>query len=360
MKKIIFHIPMKIDRERASASSIRPLKMIEAFKGLGYEVVLIEGDASQRKKQIKELKQRIKDGVVYDFVYSESSTMPTLLTEKHHYPIHPFLDFSFLSFCKKYGIKIGLFYRDIYWRFDLYGSSLKKRIAKCFYWYDLLKYKRLVDVLYLPSLKMLEYIPVKLNASVYALPSGLKIDCIEKDVVQQDNRLNLLYVGGIGGVYDLRLFVKAVGRVSGVHLTVCCREDDWERVRAQYEELPSNVQIVHVSKEGVKKLFSQTDLFCILINPVEYLNFAVPYKLFESLGYGCPLLGTNHTLTGEFIDENKVGYICNYTETEIERQLLSLLENKPKLTLLREQVKQIALEHTWEKRCLTVIESLQV
>ena len=39
----------------------------------------------------------------------------------------------------------------------------------------------------------------------------------------------------------------------------------------------------------------------ILINPVEYLNFAVPYKLFESLGYGCPLLGTNHTMTGDFI-----------------------------------------------------------
>lgn len=115
---------------------------------------------------------------------------------------------------------------------------------------------------------------------------------------------------------------------------------------------------MHGTKEEVKKMFSQTDLFCILINPVEYLNFAVPYKLFESLGYGCPLLGTNHTMTGDFISEKKIGYTCNYTAKDIEKQLLFILDNKTDLVLLREQVKQIALEHTWEKRCLTVIESL--
>ncbi|MEO4788116.1 hypothetical protein ABHZ30_04940 [Bacteroides uniformis] len=126
IQRMIFHIPMRINRERASASSIRPVKMIEAFERLGYEVILIEGNASQRKKRIKEIKHNIRKGVTYDFLYSESSTMPTLLTEKHHCPTHPFLDFSFFSFCRKHGIKIGLFYRDIYWKFELYGSSIKK------------------------------------------------------------------------------------------------------------------------------------------------------------------------------------------------------------------------------------------
>lgn len=90
IQRMIFHIPMRINRERASASSIRPVKMIEAFERLGYEVILIEGNASQRKKRIKEIKHNIRKGVTYDFLYSESSTMPTLLTEKHHCPTHPF------------------------------------------------------------------------------------------------------------------------------------------------------------------------------------------------------------------------------------------------------------------------------
>ena len=358
IQRMIFHIPMRINRERASASSIRPVKMIEAFERLGYEVILIEGNASQRKKRIKEIKHNIRKGVTYDFLYSESSTMPTLLTEKHHCPTHPFLDFSFFSFCRKHGIKIGLFYRDIYWKFELYGSSIKKNIAKYFYRYDLLKYKQLVDVLYLPSTKMLDYIPIKLNMPVFALPSGLNVDFLQENLTHKDKKLSLLYVGGIGGVYDLKQFVKAVGNIPEVHLTICCRKDDWEREKTQYGILPLNVRIVHGTKEEVKKMFSQTDLFCILINPVEYLNFAVPYKLFESLGYGCPLLGTNHTMTGDFISEKKIGYTCNYTAKDIEKQLLFILDNKTDLVLLREQVKQIALEHTWEKRCLTVIESL--
>lgn len=135
MKRMIFHIPMKIDRNRASASQIRPMKMIEAFKECGYEVVVVEGYGKERKRQIKEIKSNILKGVKYDFLYSESSTMPTLLTEKNHLPLYPFLDFSFFAFCKKHGIKIGLFYRDIYWVFKK-KRSFKEWVAYIFYKYD--------------------------------------------------------------------------------------------------------------------------------------------------------------------------------------------------------------------------------
>ena len=62
MKRMIFHIPMKIDRNRASASQIRPMKMIEAFKECGYEVVVVEGYGKERKRQIKEIKSNILKG----------------------------------------------------------------------------------------------------------------------------------------------------------------------------------------------------------------------------------------------------------------------------------------------------------
>ena len=117
MPKIIFHIPMKIDRTRVSASQIRPFKIIHAFKVSGYDIDIVEGYGAERRQQIAEIKRNVRRGVKYDFLYSESSTMPTLLTEKNHLPLYPFLDFSFFAFCKKHRIKIGLFYRDIYWCF---------------------------------------------------------------------------------------------------------------------------------------------------------------------------------------------------------------------------------------------------
>jgi hypothetical protein len=82
--------------------------------------------------------------------------MPTLLTESHHLPTHPFLDFNFFRFLKNNDIKIGLFYRDVQWNFkELYNINFFKKIyAKFFYYWDLYNYNNLLDVLFLPSLKM--------------------------------------------------------------------------------------------------------------------------------------------------------------------------------------------------------------
>lgn len=59
-----------------------------------------------------------------------------------------------------------------------------------------------------------------------------------------------------------------------------------------------------VQKKKLKNVFPNR--FVLYINKsCGIFKFAVPYKLFESLGYGCPLLGTNHTMTGDFISEKK-------------------------------------------------------
>ncbi len=78
MKKIIFHLPMEIDKNRPSGSQIRPLKILQAFKNIGYKVDIVMGDVKTRKRQIKKIKRNISNGVKYDFLYSESSTMPTV------------------------------------------------------------------------------------------------------------------------------------------------------------------------------------------------------------------------------------------------------------------------------------------
>ena len=98
---MIYHCPFPLDNNATSASGIRPLRMLNAFRVLSCEVDLITGYSIERKKLIAEIKKKIATGVKYDFVYSESSTMPTLLTERHHFPLHPIVDFEFFKFCKK-------------------------------------------------------------------------------------------------------------------------------------------------------------------------------------------------------------------------------------------------------------------
>ena len=163
-KKCIFHVPNYIDLHGTSGSSIRPRKMLEAFISCGYKVDYVMGYGLERKRKIQVIKEQIRAGTQYDFVYSESSTMPTLLTEKNHIPKYPNLDFGFLKYCRKHGIKIALFYRDIQWKFSVYRDNVvwyKRLFSIPLYKYDLWKYQNLVDVFYLPTQQMASYLKDK-------------------------------------------------------------------------------------------------------------------------------------------------------------------------------------------------------
>ena len=193
--KIIFHHPLPLDPSAKSASGIRPQRMLRAFKALGYEVDVVAGYAAQRGAVIKNIKKNISNGVKYDFVYAESSTMPTILTERHHLPTHPFIDWQFFRFCKKNGIPIGLFYRDIYWIFSSYGkglNSLKIHLAKISYYFDLWVYNKTLQKLYLPSLKMGDYVPVVDKAKFCALPPGHDAPTVKNN--QKNEKIKLFYV----------------------------------------------------------------------------------------------------------------------------------------------------------------------
>ena len=98
-KRCIFHYPNPISDKMSAGSSVRPNQMLNAFKLCGYIVDDVTGYGSERKQKIREIKKNIKNGVKYDFVYSESINIPTVLSEENHIPIYPFLDFSFFTFC---------------------------------------------------------------------------------------------------------------------------------------------------------------------------------------------------------------------------------------------------------------------
>ena len=272
IKRCIFHIPNYIDLNRKSASNIRPFKMIKAFENIGYQVDCIMGYGKERKKSIKEIKKNIRNGVKYDFLYSESSTMPTLLTEKNHLPTYPFLDFNFFKFCKKHNIKIGLFYRDIHWKFKLYNVSVpfpKRNISKIFYRYDLLKYRQLVDVLYLASEQVKQYLPIKNiecnNYKIKSLPPGCEIKEIK---VEDENKttLKLFYVGGISEeLYNFEKVLVAVNQIRDVELTICCREKEWEKIKVKYERyINENIKIVHITGEELEKFYNDVDALWFL------------------------------------------------------------------------------------------------
>ena len=363
MKRVIFHLPVPLVDNPSSGSQMRPLMIINAFRNLGYEVDIVSGYANERKNKIKKIKDNIKAGVHYDFLYSESSTMPTLLTEKHHLPLSPFLDFNFFRFCKQNNIKIGLFYRDIYWVFPEYYkvSAWKKVFSLYFYKYDLRKYKDLLDVLFLPSLQMYEYLPVKMgeNTKVKALYPGMKENDVE-EVKQKDNDdVNILYVGGIGNLYDMREMFRSIKNLKGISLTVCVRKEEWEREKHNYEGIMSNnITVIHKNGKELIPYYNKAEIASIFLKPVEYRKFAMPIKLFEYLGFHKPVLAVKGTAVGNFVEQNDVGWVIDYNKTDLSSLLLSIKENRNSIETKRINIKKIIPFNTWEARAKQIINDI--
>lgn len=356
-KRIIFHIPFK--NNRLSGSSIRPTKLLNAFKELGYTVEFILGYGAERKKSIKKIKENIKNGIKYEFLYSESSTMPTLLTEKNHFPKYPFLDFEFFRFCKKNGIKIGLFYRDIYWNFPIYSLPyLKKKIAIFCYKYDLKKYNEYVDILFLPCKKMADYIPEKLKMQIEECYPGSDNKILE---YQETNQINLLFVGGSGGNYDYSCLLKVLAKEKfrkKIFFTIVTRKNEYEKFLNIMKLRPSSNII---NKYGnIRDLdIKNIDMGILYLKPQEYVKFAVPLKLFEYIAEGLPILASKDTFSGKFVEQNNIGWQLEYNEKELEEFLDKIIEDRSIVATKRQEVLKIRENHTWLKRAGEIAEKMK-
>lgn len=358
--KIIFHYPLPLNYRSSSASGIRPVKMLNAFKNSGYDIDIISGYSKHRILSINKIKKNIRSGVEYKFIYSESSTMPTLLTDKHHYPLHPHVDFSFFSMAYKNRIPIGLFYRDIYWLFPIFKKKLsffKRMVSSFFYRYDLYQYDKYVTKLYLPSKEMAQYIKINDKYKFDFLPPGHDVKSCQ--VRSYDSKISLLYVGGISQHYQMHKLFEVLLKFPNIDLTVCTREDEWKFVKNEYSRIPQNVTILHKSGNELQYLYEKTNIAILFVKPSQYYEFAVPFKLFEYIGYGKPIIATEGTFAGQFVTNNNIGWTIPYSTRSLERLLDRILSYPHIIDFPSQLSRQLSPLHTWEARAGKVIEDLK-
>lgn len=355
MRKMIFHIPLPLEDNPVSASGFRPVQILKAFRDCGYEVYDVTGYGAERKRKTKELKRLLAQGETFDFLYSESSTQPTLLTEKNHLPTFPFVDFGLFSLCKKNNIKIGLFYRDIHWRFPFYNdttSAFKARVAKFFYQYDIKQYRKLLDVMFLPSIQMAKYVPEIPSLKIEELPPGHGIEKANETTLHND-KINLTYVGGLGDIYQLHeLF--AIGDHPGFHIQVSTRKENWEVVKNNY---PSHhhIEVVSAFGEDAKNLFRKSHIGLLFVKPVEYWTFAMPYKLFEYIGYGLPIIASEGTLSAEVVKKYDIGWVIPYEAKKLGLLLDTLAKDAGEIERKMKNIAAVRDLHSWKARAQKVI-----
>jgi len=360
---------MKINEEYISGTMIRPKRMKEAFEKIGYKVYPVIGSSMERAKAISEIKNLINSGHKFEFLYSESANFPTILLDEDHIPRHPFLDFNFFRFVKAHKIPIGLFYRDIYWRFETYKKEVnifKRLISVPLFLYDLFNYKLYVDILFVPSQSFANYIPISFDKKkLYPLPPGCTIpDKQNYSYIKTQNFLRVLYIGNIAPPdYDISILFKIAKYFETskkINFLISCPADSWNKWSSYYlsivdGKMPLNMSLFHKKPEELDDLYFNSDLFFIPIND-EYSKIASKIKFYEAIGYGVPVLVAvnGESELGNFVKRENVGWVVEYSEEKVMQFLSYILSNPQEVKVKKENVIKIREKHTWEERARLV------
>jgi hypothetical protein len=337
--------------------------MLAAFQSLGYGVDVVMGSATERRRQVGEILHKLASGQRYDFLYSESSTTPTLLTTPSHLPLHPWLDYRLFSRAKKAGIPMGLFYRDIYWRFPEYREHLgaiKTAYAKSFYYLDLWVYRNFLDAVFVPSSAMLDYVPGLSGLKRVDLPPGAA-DHAAPCVRYRGGPLRVLYVGGIGGLYDIGNLYAAIRRLPACELTICCRKDEWARsaLKAQCDsDRPANIKVVHLSGDALEELYSRSHVLSLSVGRHVYRTFAMPYKLFEYIAHRGPILCTSGTAAAQFVSKKGAGIVVDDSAEAVENAIREIMRSPDVLSPIYEVLETLPSAESWTQRAISVRNAL--
>lgn len=363
MKKanVLFYIPADLESKGKSASKIRPVKMVKALRASGYSVTIIKGSYQSRKKRIKIVLRKIREGIDFEFLYAENLTIPFWLSEKNHVPRLFYYDLLLFKSLRAREIPLFCFYRDIYWNLsdlDLSKSRVEKYGKFVFHYLELFALKYF-DKVYLPSNEMKQHVPVLEQSKLAELPPGCDLELSAKMPIDNSRALpakrdiNILYVGGVSAGYPMHELFRAVSNNKKINLLICTRESDWLGVRDEYT-LDDNIHVVHVHGEDLRELYEWADLCSLVFAPQIWRSFAFPYKFFEYLSFGKPTLAVDGTPPARIIKENKFGVVTSYNEESLTAVFEQLTSDSGLLSEARNNIAELKQLHSWDRRINTL------
>ncbi len=359
-RRIIVYRTLAIDPNSRLGSDLRPARLLDAFRQIGYEVDVVAGAAAERRRAVDLVRQQVGSGVTYEFLYAEPPTTPIPLNESHHLPLNPLMDYRFLAFCHARGIPVILFYSDVQWRLPDYPRRVgwaKYLAALPFFHLDLLVYRNVVDALLVPDLGMLSRVAAWASQKPHwaSIPG---FDPLESSTPREaqagEAPLRLFYVGGVlSPVYDLGPLLRgsafAAARGLRHELTICCREPEWARHPASYDQyLGAHVNVVHNrTRQQLLELYARHD---IAVMPYGTVNsdWSMPIKFPEAVGMGLPVLAGTGTAVARMVDEQGIGWSVGPSDEDLHAVLNKI--DRIELERARTAVRQVQPKYTWAER----------
>lgn len=314
----ITHVDMK---DAASGSSVRPVRMLRAFKELGWDVDLISGfsnpaNAKERTKTLRPWIKKIKtEQKKYDFCYIEPPTGPMFTP----------LDLKLMKLIHKKGIPMGIFYRDAHWKlakwFKVEGSWLKLQIILAMQRYQWRFFNRVCDAVYVPTESFFE--PLGFAKKLKPLPPAGEL---RDDIIAETaDKHRCVYVGQCtkeAGVPLLLEAMELVNREVTVKLSLVCREPEYKALGSPAAEW---MDVHHISGRELEALYRSCDLAVIPREDDDfYMNITIPIKFTEYLSFGFPIVAVDVLETSKYIKKYDIGFVCKSDARELADLIIKM------------------------------------
>ena len=165
-------------------------------------------------------------------------------------------------------------------------------------------------------------------------------------------------MGGVSPpVYDLTPLLKGSAWASSHglshELTICCRELDWQRRPAAYDQyLGAHVKVVHNrNRQELLELYSRHD---IAVMPYGTLNsdWAIPVKFPEAIGMNLPVLAGSGTAVARIVAEQEIGWSVGGSVEDFEAAVRQV--DRAELERVRSNLIRVRSRYAWVERAREV------
>lgn len=354
MQYKILYITFTDFGDLSSGSAVRPFRMYNAFKNLGCDVKLLEGQQNKRKIR--------REKVNEIFHWLDNNTPDLCYVEPPSGPFFNVIDLKLLKRLHKMGVPIGLFYRDFYWKFPKWAwkdTPIWKKIPLiAMHKRDLNVFKQCCNVVFFPSeecIEILEYVHFR---KCKVLPPG----CTRPNTNVKIGANEIFYAGGVreaDGVDDLLIALDNINKKGlNIKLNLVTKKEELKHLKNQELLTKDWISFCEASGDELIPIYERSDLGILPKKRHFYMDMAISVKVLECMSNGLPVISTDCPAMARFIKENKSGIICKEGREGLEDAILEYYTNKQLYLGLIDNVKKAALKNTWEKRVEQMITDL--
>lgn len=356
---LVFYLPYKINSNKHSTPNIRPIKLGNAFEKSDEKTVLIFGTIMYRiSKTLQLLTQTNKKNLS---LYVESGSVPIAFTNFKKNLGFSFVDYLLIYLLTIKSKKSGIFIRDIHYLFrDIheYRSQINKFIYRRVGRIELFFFSKTFDVFFLPTLKMRNYLPLIFNEKeVYEAPPGLLANIIPHKT-KEIERINILYVGGISEIYNFNPLLEMAFHNKNIYLTINVEKNVYLKFESLFKNvLTDRIKITHKFGDGLTPLYKEADICSLYFEPHEYHKFMSPYKLYEYISYGKPIIASQNSAFGEYVSKHDLGWVLPTNRQKAINILMTITQQE--IRVKANNVLKIQKNLSWSNRAFHILSKLK-